>query len=187
MKIFEKSTAIGLLLLILTNIAQAQQNSTDPDLPTNSFKDVYNKDYPNLKYQYHDDTQIHNYSGNWDFDGDGKNDSLFFVGENGAHLYFHLRIVLSTSEKAHTFEFLRMDNPFLYKSKKNKHTSELNMPSLFAVEDLDNDGLPEIFIKIEEQTRIPRKWRLRGITSNKIIVACETGRIKLRDYTSLGK
>jgi hypothetical protein len=60
-------------------------------LPSNSFRNDYLKSNPNLKYNYDSATQIHNYSHNWDFDKDGVKDELYFVGTNGAHLYYFLK------------------------------------------------------------------------------------------------
>lgn len=37
----------------------------------------------------------YNYSGKWDFDGDGHNDGLFFIGNGGAHAYYLPRLILS--------------------------------------------------------------------------------------------
>ena len=72
----------------------------------NSFEEVLKRTCPLLKYSYNDSSQTHNYSGNWDFDADGKADELYFIGNGGAHLYFHLRIILSSDELENYFQFI---------------------------------------------------------------------------------
>ena len=62
-------------------------------------------------YSYSDENQTHNYSGNFDFDGDLLNDSLYFVGNGGSHLYYFPRILLSSTKKSIDFEEINIEDP----------------------------------------------------------------------------
>lgn len=69
------------------------------------------KSNPTLTYSYDNISQIHNYSNNWDFDKDGIKDELYFVGTGGAHLYYFLKVVLSTDKKSREFNFIESYPP----------------------------------------------------------------------------
>jgi hypothetical protein len=56
--------------------------------PGNTYADALRAKYPELIYSYIDSVQTHDYSGNWDLDGDGEKDGVYFIGNGGVHLFF---------------------------------------------------------------------------------------------------
>lgn len=77
--------------------------------PTNSYSKLY--EGTNIHYSYSEDTQTHDYSGNWDFDGDSIADGLLFIGDGGAHLQFYPKIHLSSTDTTFVFPDLSLDMP----------------------------------------------------------------------------
>ena len=138
----------------------------------------YNRNYLKkpLKYSYHDSTGIHDYSGNWDFDGDGILDNLFFVSTTGAHAFYYLKIESSTEEKYEDLKFIEIDFPCLDSTKDM--SNELNH---FAVNDFDKDGLPEIYIRVNSCFGIPGKWRRKGLSSNCMIIEYVDNKMRIRN------
>ena len=70
-------------------------------------------------------TQVHNYSKNFDFDGDIDSDSMYFVGTGGAHLYYYLKIRLSSTKKTYEFHDIQIDDPTVYDVSYLKKTNFL--------------------------------------------------------------
>ena len=171
-----------ILFVLLTNISLAQSDLI-LEVPSNSYEKKYKTKYPNLNYSYNDHSQTHDYSNNWDFDGDGKKDKLFFIGDGGAHLYFHLEIQLSSDKKTYNFPFLAIDNPFLYKEAKLDNKGNPDIFQQFVVADFDDDKLPEIYINLDKQSEIPNKWKKKGLNSQLVIVDYSKGRLNLKNYT----
>ena len=90
-----------LLILFLSVLENSFSQDFEYWFPTNSLKEGYLKKRPNLKYSYEKVKQTHDYSNNWDFDGDNVKDELYFIGNVGAHLYYQLRVILSSNKKVY--------------------------------------------------------------------------------------
>jgi hypothetical protein len=164
-----------LVFSLTTSYAQVRNDSI-----SNSFKKYFLDNGLTINYMYIDSTQTHNYAGNWDFDGDGKHDSLLFIGNRGAHLYFYLQLVLSSDKKQYQFPYLLVDFP-LVSTKEGLIQNELL--TQFAVDDFDNDGLPEIFINTDNgMANIPDIWKQKGIKSKKILMSFNKGNLSIRNY-----
>ncbi|MDP2162166.1 MAG: VCBS repeat-containing protein [Flavobacterium sp.] len=171
-----------ILFVLLTNISLAQSDSII-EVPSNSFEKVYKTKYPNLHYSYNDLSQTHDYSNNWDFDGDGKNDSLFFIGNGGVHLYFHLQLRLSSDRQTYDFPFLAIDFLNLFTELELDNEGMPNIIQQFVVADFDDDKLPEIYINLDRQSKIPHKWEKKRLTSHLVIIDYSNGRLDLKNYT----
>ena len=102
-------TAMKLLFITFVCGILSMTLEAQTDHITNSYKETYDVSFPKLKYSYDSSGQTHDYSGNWDFDGDKKSDSLYFIGNGGAHLYFHLRLILSSEGIVRDFQYLVSD------------------------------------------------------------------------------
>ena len=76
------------LILLLLSASSLIVFSQQIDSISNSFENTYRKSNPTLKYKYDNYAQVHDYSNNWDFDKDGINDEVYFVGTGGAHVYY---------------------------------------------------------------------------------------------------
>lgn len=172
---------IGAVVLFATRIF-AQSNDISQSLPSNSYEEIYRTKYPDLNYTYEVLSQTHNYSNNWDFDGDGVKDQLFFIGNGAVHLYFHLKICLSSNKKAHIFPFLEIDNPFFDKKVELDNEGKPSMIQQFVVADFDDDKLLEVYIQLNEKSKIPQKWKAKGLSSNRVIVDYSKGKLDLKNW-----
>lgn len=169
-----------LLTTILTvfTLTVFSQQVDSLDYPTNSFENNYRKSNPTLKYSYDDISQIHNYSNNWDFDKDGIKDELYFVGTGGAHLYYFLKVILSSDKKSRELNFIQSDFPFLIATD----TSNLEKAVLgFVVADIGKDLTPTIIVRLDEQTFYDNKeLNKRNIKTKNVLVSFENGKTKYR-------
>jgi hypothetical protein len=151
-------------------------NKSDIDSPLNSYENDYRKTNPGLTYSYDNISQIHNYSNNWDFDKDGIKDELYFVGTGGAHLYYFLKVVLSTDKKPRRFDFIQSDLPFL------TATDTLNFdktPVGFVVTNFGENLVPTIIVRLDEQTfHDNQELNDRKIKTKNILLSFENGATK---------
>ncbi|MEI6695647.1 MAG: hypothetical protein WCO13_06240 [Bacteroidota bacterium] len=169
------------IILTVFTLTVFSQQTDNLDIPSNSFENNYRNSNPTLTYSYDDISQIHNYSNNWDFDKDGKNDELYFVGTGGAHLYYFLKVVLSSDKKSRVFNFIQSDFPFL------TATDTLNIDKTvfgFVVADLGKDLKPTIILRLDDSTYYAFKKELTKykIKNRTISISFEKGRTK---YSSL--
>lgn len=166
---------ISLFLTMLTASVFSQQDDT-VGVSSNSFNISYGKSNPTLKYHYDTGSQTHNYSNNWDFDKDGINDEVYFVGTGGAHLYYFLKVVLSKDHKPRIFDFIQSDFPLL------TATDTLNIsksPFGFVVTNLGKNLMPTIIVRLDKQTFYDNKeLKKRNIKTENVLVSFENGRTK---------
>ena len=181
-----KSIFINTILLLLIIAFQCQREApVGQGKITNSFKGNYERTNPNLHYSYEKSTQTHNYSDNWDFDGDGIKDKLFFVGNNGVHLYFHLKVILISDNQIRNYQFIEIDYPYLgtFEELQTKNKC-LDIPSKFLVYDFDSDGLDEIVINLDNSTFTVFEKELNkySINSKCILLDFKGKNILLKEY-----
>jgi hypothetical protein len=159
------------------------------DSLTNSFEKTYQKSGTKLNYSYDNNKQIHNYSDNWDLDNDGINDDLFFVGTGGAHMYYFLRIILSTDRKIRDYSFLESDFPVLPDDQEltGKDYNPQTHQTQFVVHDFDKDGLKDIYIKLDRSSFLIHKksLKIKSIKTNQVILTFKNGKELLRDFVSI--
>lgn len=176
---------ITLIWFIPLNSLAQDHDSVMQTLPSNSFANDYKTTHPSLKYSYTDSTQTHNYSNNWDFDGDVQKDSLYFIGTHGAHLYYYVSIVLSSNHQTYNFEFLEIDAPYLGAANMSKK-SIIDADGLwrqFFVNDFTNDGLMDICLHLDEHhANFPKKWKRKGLTSNPILITYQKKHLALKNF-----
>lgn len=154
------------------------------DHVSNSYKRNYDIRYPTLKYFYDSTTQTHDYSGNWDFDGDKISDSLSFVGNGGAHLYFHLKLTLSTERRAIDYEHLVSDFPVLDSIDHFKKVyGRSPIYPVFIVHDFNNDGRMDIYFNSDIKfAPIPKHLKRKGGTSRHILISYEKKDIVIKNF-----
>ena len=154
------------------------------DHVSNSYKRMYDAKYPALKYSYDSTTQTHDYSGNWDFDGDKISDSLLFVGNGGAHLYFHLRLKLSTELNGRNFEYLVSDFPVLDSIDHFKKVyGESPIYPVFVVYDFNDDGRMDIYFNTDINfAPIPKHLKRKGVTSRNLLISYERKDIVIKNF-----
>jgi hypothetical protein len=168
-----------ILTIILTafTLTVFSQQTVSLVNPSNSFEDNYRKSNPTLIYSYNEISQIHNYSNNWDFDQDGIKDELYFVGTGGAHLYYFLKVVLSSDKKSREFNFIQSDFPFL------TATDTLNIKKTvlgFVVANVDKGLTPTIIVRLDDSTYNANKNELtkQKIKTRNISISFENGKTK---------
>lgn len=125
----------------------------------------------------------YNYSGKWDFDGDGKKDSLYFIGNGGVHTYFFPRLVLSSDNKKRDFQYLEIDMPYFVENKDAlKNNNGENVPQL-VVYDFDMDGISEIYLNIyQPYYKTPKTLHRLGLKGPKILFDYSKNKLLLKDY-----
>lgn len=136
---------------------------------SNGFGEQLEKSFPSLRYHYDSISQIHDYSGNWDFDKDGLHDGVYFVGTGGAHLYYYLKVILSSDKRERNLTFIETDFPLL------AATDSLNLDPAspgFAVAEAGKDAITKIFVRLDDQSfhaniDILQKYRIS--TQNMVI------------------
>jgi hypothetical protein len=90
-------------------------------------------------------------------------DKILFVGDNAAHVYYQLVIILSTNNEIRDFSWISIDMPVLGDaSELAKPANEVAYFPQFAVGDIDGNGKPELFIGMDDSGHtIPDKWKKR--------------------------
>lgn len=176
-----KKTSILLILALFFACSQRQQNDnnfdkyvgTDNDSVSNSFEASYRKSNPSLEYNYDDISQIHNYSNNWDLDTDGIKDEVYFVGIGGAHLYYFLKVVLSTDNKPREFNFIASDYPIFKATDTFNYKKEMYG---FTVTNIGKNLIPTIIIQLDEQTYYDNiQLKKRNIKTKNVLISFEKG------------
>jgi hypothetical protein len=142
-----------------------------------------------LHYRYIAATQTHDYSGNWDFDGDGRKDSLWLIGNGGAHLYFHLRIAPSSDGKIQNFNFIQIDMPCVGSVEQIDTAGKRPPPVLpqfvvapFSGRATVNESNDKIYVLLDDHTSISALWRKRGVTSKCLLIYFSKGRMVIRNF-----
>jgi hypothetical protein len=163
---------ITFLLTILT-LTVFSQPEDSIGIPLNSFESVYSKSKTSLRYSYNSTSQTHDYSNNWDFDKDGINDEVYFIGTGGAHLYYFLKVILSTDHKPREFDFIQSDFPLLTATD----TANFDKTPLGFVETNFGKNLtPTIIVRLDNQTFYGnKKLKKRKIKTKNILVSFENG------------
>lgn len=142
-------------------------------LPSPSFINELKKFHPELNYTYADSLKTHDYSGNWDFDGDDLMDSLSFVGDDAVHTNYHLKIVLSHDHIARNFEYLLSDFPFLADNSTLSISDTMVAENgFFWVGDFNSDMKMDIYLYIRKRFggEIPEELKAMGINTANVCI-----------------
>jgi len=176
-----RSILVFIILLSATINVLSQSDSL-----SNSFDEHYKKTNPTITYKYDNKKQIHDYSNNWDFDKDGKLDNLYFVGTGGAHLYYFLRIVLSSDNIRRDFPFIESDFPILPKEYELNKTDyrPTSDQTFFAVFNNNKENDLTIFVKLDKATYAVTNQALKkkGVTTSLVTVSFKKGKAVLKDF-----
>lgn len=154
-------------------ILSAKLPETKETLISPSFIIGLKKIHPELNYAYLDSLKTHDYSGNWDFDGDGLLDSLSFVGDDAVHTNYHLKIVLSHDHIARNFEYLLSDFPFLADNSTLSISDTMVAENgFFWVGDFNSDGKMDIYLYIRTRFggEIPEELKAMGINTQNVCI-----------------
>jgi len=145
---------------------------------SSSFEESIKKNYPNLHYFYNEGTATHDYSNNWDLDGDGKLDSLTFKGNDAVVLSFMPIVKSSILGKIFEFPSISCDFPYLESIIFLRASDPAsNFPKL-VVYDFTNDGILDVYLKVSLNDT--------GETMP-IIITFNKGEFKIEKYSSTKK
>lgn len=86
----------------------------------------------------------------WDFDQDGKNDSVYFEYTGGAHCCYNIRIKTSHDNKTWKFDD-DMDGGYVM-------GVDGSQPDHFNIKNYDNDSAPEILMEVETYNGEYNPW-----------------------------
>ncbi|MEO6722195.1 MAG: hypothetical protein ABIN67_17645 [Ferruginibacter sp.] len=167
------------LLIILLYIFSVQTSLAQTD----SVK-IINEEYS--QYIHNNFTKSenlsYNYSNKWDFDGDSKNDSLYFIGNGGAHTYFFLRIILSSDGLIRNFPTIQIDMPF-FATIETLNKLGQNSSVQFVISDFDNNKTQDIYLNFNNPFGfIPKAWENKGVKTKNVLLSFAGTIISVKDY-----
>ena len=171
---------ISFLLLLITVIplayGQADSTSSSPTIINGEYaQPKYNAQTRSTEFSY-------NYSNLWDLDGDGKKDSLYFIGNGGAHTYFYLSIALSSTHTLQDFFAIQLDMPYVGNSELLKAHGK-NPGIQFVAHDFNNDGSMDLYLNFDNPFgAIPKDWKQKGILTKYVVLSFAKGKLKVKDY-----
>ena len=170
------------LLLVYTLFNTSASTAQTDTLAINPGKMYFD---PGFHYSYDPLTPTFNYSGNWDVDGDGKTDSIYFIGNGGAHTYYHLRFILSTEHKTRDLPFLSIDLPYPGNAEHLKRPGQTTPPVVpqFVVHDFNGDSINDIYINFDiRDYHIPKKWKLQGLSSRYAVISYKNKKLVMKNF-----
>lgn len=126
---------------------------------SNSYSDFYTE--YNINYAFFEKSQIHDYSDNWDLDGDGILDRVMFVGDGAAHLNYRLLVYVSGIDDFIFLPYLYTDMPIY------APIDSLSKLPFFTVYDFNEDGNDDICFNNYYNSDT---LKLIGIETTKIIL-----------------
>ncbi len=170
-----KQLHLIILLLLFFEIGYAQTIPFDEN-----YVQIYNPYTQTINSSY-------DYSDLYDLDGDGKKDSLLFIGNGGAHVYYYLKIVTSSDQKTWAFPTAQIDFPYPETKQKLTKKASACFPQLM-IDDLDGDKKDEIYLNFYEDLyddsyQIPTEWKKQGVKSKRVILNFEKGKLLVKDYS----
>lgn len=145
---------------------------------------IINKD--KAQYIYNSRTKSsnlsYNYSNKWDFDGDKKMDSLYFIGNGGAHAYFYLQIILSSNGLTRSFPTVQIDLPYSATLEALKKWGK-NPGVQFVVTDFNGDGNQDIYLNFNNSSGvIPKVWKNKAVKTKHVLLSFIGNKISVKDY-----
>jgi len=184
-----KKTFITIAIAFLFSITVQAQTDTTLFIvaggQNQSYRKGLHREFPTLAYSYDLTTKTHDYSGNWDLDGDGIKDSMFFIGSGNKDLDFSLRMRLSSEQfQIRDFPWIASDLPYLasYEYLQNNGVGKKTSPC-FVVHDFDGSGVDELYIDNRASTLpIPEEWRKQGVASDFILVKYIDKNIVIKNF-----
>ncbi len=177
------------LIILPFNLWLTAYAQSDTVPISNSCQSYFDSKKVSIHYSYSASNLTHDYSNNWDFDADGKTDELYFIGTGGAHLYFYLRIVLSSDKKVRNFPFLELDMPCLGDITQLRDAKFYPPPVYpqFVVDNFQTGGLGDnandkIYLHLDSYSTIPAEWKKRGVTSHYLLLQFDKDEMIIKNF-----
>ena len=167
----------------------ADSSYINPYAPIPSIPNPYLPTDSSINYKYIRASQIHDYSNNWDLDGDGLLDDLMFVGTGGAHTIFSLVVRLKSQKDAYTFECISTDFPKLESITILEMSDSIAILPKFVIYDFNSDGILDVYLNIDDgavDVCMQERARL-GLKTSRIVIEFNTGKPVFKDYSPFHK
>ncbi len=172
-----KRLIIIAIFLFAANYLLAQKDSSVyVENPANEFVQyIYN---PNIKIK----TLSYNYSNRWDFDNDGKNDSLVFIGNGGAHTYFYLRLKLTSEKSTRSYPTVQLDMPYITTTNDSLIIKMKHPAIQFVIGDFDRNQTTDIYLNFDNDfSQIPLSWKNAGITKKTVVLSYKSSEFIIQE------
>lgn len=161
------------LWVICSGDLRAQSDTVRPP-HADYAKHIYSPETNTFNFSY-------DYSNKWDLNGDGKMDSLYFIGNGGAHVYFFLRVILSSDGNVRDYPFLQLDMPWC----ESQESLQKRVPGIwpqFVPADFNNDGATDLYLDFDNPFgHLPKAWKALGIKTKRVIMSFSGGKLKIRN------
>lgn len=170
-----KLLSLLIFFLLFLKSAGAQQS-----FPDSVYAKAPQAEY--IQYIYNPYTKSknlsYNYSDIWDFDNDGKKDSLVFIGNGGAHTYFYLCVKFSNEKITRNFPGVQLDMPYLTAFKDTiKKTPAIQ----FIVGDFDQNKTMDIYLNFNNDfSTIPIAWEKAGIKKKRVVLSFKNKQLAIK-------
>ena len=200
MKSFQYSIWIVALTVYFSCNPRVKQSGQSMDSPNESMDSSYTYPYPpipnpyfpmdsSINYTYIKASQTHDYSNNWDFDGDGLLDDLKFVGNGGAHTLFSLVVRLKSQKTAYSFDCISTDFPKLENMAALDLSDSLSILPKFVIFDFNSDGISDIYLNTDDGSLdVCKQERAKlGLKTSRIVIAFNSGKPVFKDYSPYHK
>jgi hypothetical protein len=193
--LLNRSFFIGSLVLsqfvVSSCDSEASKGAKRETLQRQAKKETKAEEERTYRHSFDAKIQMHNYSWNFDFDGDIDSDSMYFVGTGGAHLYYYLKIRLSSTKKTYEFHDIQIDDPTVYDVSYLKKTNFLSPYPPACVVDYYGDlaqtryggnlSQHALFFRLEKYV-YSKSWLSKGINSDYILLYFDQGEWTIRNF-----
>lgn len=144
---------------------------------------IIDAEYAYFKYDSTLQAQLlcYRYADRYDIDADGVKDSIAFIGNGGAHTYFHFEIWLSSTKAWIRYPWLETDWPYPEKVRRVEEVS--SGYHQLVIQDFDQDGIDEIYLNLDQSSVDGSpELKKRGITSGELLVDFKEGHLVIKQF-----
>lgn len=167
-------TLLALVLFLTPCLWSIAQTGIAGAINQQYLQPVYNPETRSVNPSY-------NYSNTWDFDLDGRKDSLVFIGNGGAHTWYYPVLLLSSGQ-SFRFRSIKLDRPYFVSGDVLEKWGK-NAGVQLVIDDLDKNGAPAIYLNFNNDwSSIPKAWKRQGVKTKYVVMHFAGGRLKVRDH-----
>ncbi len=175
---------ISVFISIILFSCTGEHEEKDTLIPEIEEVQVPNEEYASYRYDSTLQTEILIYQ--YDYvciDQDEIMDTICFIGNGGAHQYFHLQIKLtSQADSIYEFPSLMIDIPYPDYDEEIPIIEE-DYPQ-FLIDDFDEDGDYEIYLNVDNPFgSLSEELKSKGLSSKRMIIDFDQNGLTFSDYT----